>query len=244
MNLQTRKEKLDALNRRLRHKKVMAILLALFTLGVNVFAWFVFSTHTEFEYDGTVTSWDVQLREGEEVVNDFIVAFDMKPGMATFQKEYEIDNSGGVVAKMSYTIDSIKLMGRTVDLTDVSDPVEHLRTFYPFVVDITSDKTVIPIGDTATIDVVVDWDFEDSSAYFALNNIYDFDQNFVYYKKNGSNYETFEAASSNYDANRSTMYLGKDDADTYFGMQCGVYQDSTDLPCLEIKLLLTVEQNS
>ena len=244
MSLETRKETLDLLSRRLRKRKFMAILLALFTLSVNAFAWFVFSTHSDYTYEGKVASWDVELREGGELVNDFIIAVDMKPGMSDFSKNYVVNNLGDVDAKLSYTIDSVKLMGRTVDLTGISDPVNHLKTFYPFVVDINSDKTVILQGQSANFNVEVSWDFEDDTAYYALNNIYDFDETFKYYTKSGSTYNEFAATSANYVSNRANLYLQKDDADTYFGMKCGAYQESTDLPCLEIKFQLTVEQNA
>ena len=46
MDLQARKEKLDLLSSKLKKKKFWAILLALFTLSVNAFAWFVFSKYS------------------------------------------------------------------------------------------------------------------------------------------------------------------------------------------------------
>jgi len=244
MDLQTRKEKLDLLNKHLKKKKFMAILLALFTLGVNAFAWFVFSTHSEFEYDGKVAAWDVELREEGSIVNDFIIAVNMKPGMADFSKNYEINNLGEVDAKLSYEIESMKLMGRDVDLSGVADPVAYLQNFYPFSIEVTSDRQIITPQSTAHFSVVISWDFEDSSAYYQLNDIYDFDSSFIYYKKNGNSYESFPVTSSTYSANRSTLYLEKDDADTYFGMQCGAYQDVTNLSCLELKIVLSVEQNN
>ena len=244
MDLQTRKEKLDLLNSRLKKKKFMAILLALFTLGVNAFAWFVFSTHSEFEYDGQVASWDIELKEGGQLVNDFIITANMKPGMTTVTKNYEINNLGDVDAKLTYSIESLKIMGRDVDLTGISDPVNYLGTFYPFSVSVSSNKSIINPNSTANFSVIISWDFENAASYYALDSIYDFDSSFTYYKKEGSTYTPFEVAASTYGANRSSLYLEKDDADTYFGMKCGTYQDSSGLNCLEVKILLTVEQNN
>ncbi len=244
MDLQTRKEKLDLLNKRLKKKKFMAILLALFTLGVNAFAWFVFSTHSEYEYEGQVASWDIDIKEGGQLVNDFIIAVDMKPGMTDFNKTYEVNNNGDVDAKLTYEIESLKIMGRDVDLTGVADPVAYLSSFYPFSVTISSNKSIINPNSSANFSIDVIWDFEDATSYYALDNIYDFDSSFIYYKKSGSTYTPFEVTSSTYAANRSTLYLEKDDADTYFGMKCGTYQDNSGLKCLEIKILLIVEQNN
>ncbi|MBP5678882.1 MAG: hypothetical protein J6X28_03545 [Bacilli bacterium] len=244
MDLQTRKEKLDALNSRLRRKKFVAILLALFTLGVNAFAWFVFSTHSDYTYDGRVAAWDVEVKEGEQLVNNVIVAVDMKPGMTDFSKTYTINNLGEVTAKVSYAVKSFTILGRTVNMSSISNVDNYLQNYYPFSIQVSTNKTTIAPGESATFNVVVHWDFEDSTAYYQLNDIYDFNETFSYYTKSGSTYNVFNATSENYAANRNSLYLEKDDADTYFGMECGTYQDTTHLTCLELKLVLTVEQNS
>ena len=244
MSLETRKEKLDFLQKRMKKKKIMALLLALFTLGVNAFAWFVFSTHAEFTYEGQVTSWDVELQEGEHAVNNFIIAVDMEPGMTDFEKEYVVNNYGGVNARLTYEVTSLSILGTTVDLTGVADPIAYLQTFYPFSIDISSDKTVILSGDEAEFDVVISWDFEDATAYYQMNEVYNFDDSFIYYQKSGNVYTPFAVTSSTYTANRSSLYLEKDDADTYFGMNCGTYQDTTGLSCLELQISLAIEQDN
>ena len=244
MDLQTRKEKLDALQSRLKRKKFIAILLALFTLSVNAFAWFVFSTHSDYTYDGRVAAWDVQVKEGETIVNDVTVAFDMKPGMTDVSKSYTINNLGEVDAKVTYSVKSFTLLGRTVDMSGITDEDDYLQNFYPFSVRVSTDRTVVSPQGSAHFNVVIHWDFEDSTAFYGLNNIYDYDETFSYYTKTGSTYNPFAATAANYEANRSMLYLEKDDADTYFGMKCGTYQDTQGLPCLELVLLLTVEQNS
>ena len=244
MDLQARKEKLDSLHNRLKRKKFIAILLALFTLSVNAFAWFVFSTHSDYTYEGRVVAWDVEIKEGEQLINDVTIAVDMKPGMADFSKHYVVNNLGDVEAKLTYTVKSFTILGRTIDVNSISDINDYLENYYPFSISIAADRTVLPINSSANFDIVVEWDFEDSDAFYKLNNIYDFDPGFVYYTKSGSTYNPFEATSVNYEANRSILYLEKDDADTYFGMKCGEYQDDSGLPCLEMNLLLTVEQNA
>ena len=110
-NLQARKEKLDALNSRLRKKKFMAILLAVFSLGVNAFAWFVFTTRATVKVDGKVASWDVSLRdENDQMVNSVEINVDMEPGMLEVSKRYEVDNHGEVAVDMTYTVDSLTIM--------------------------------------------------------------------------------------------------------------------------------------
>lgn len=244
MDLQARKEKLDALQNRLKRKKFVAILLALFTLSVNAFAWFVFSTHSEYTYEGRVAAWDVQVKEGEQLVNDVTVAVDMKPGMSDFSKNYVVNNLGDVEAKLTYSVKSFTILGRTVDVSNIVNVDQYLQEFYPFAITVSADRNILPSNTSANFGVTVHWGFEDNTAFYGLNNIYDFDEGFTYYTKSGSTYSPFNATASNYAENRSSLYLEKDDADTYFGMACGDYQKTQSLPCLEINLLLTVEQNS
>ena len=243
-NLQARKEKLDALNSRLRKKKFMAILLAVFSLGVNAFAWFVFTTRATVKVDGKVASWDVSLRdENDQMVNSVEINVDMEPGMLEVSKRYEVDNHGEVAVDMTYTVDSLTIMGRDVDLTGITDVETYLKTYYPFTIDLSMDKTVIPIDDTGKFFVKVNWDFETANKYFALNSIYDYTDGFLYYTKTGSAYNLFEATAENYAANRDTLFLEKDDADTYFGMKCGEYQNSTNESCLKLNITVLIEQH-
>ena len=245
MDLQTRKEKIDLLQRKMKKKKVWAILLALFTLGVNAFAWFVFTKYAQYDFSGNVASWDVEFRDENDVlVEDMLVSVNMKPGMDTFTTSYDVNNLGDVKADFSYDITSFSILGRTVDLTGVDDVETYLSSFYPFSIDFAATKSVISQGETSTFTVTVDWDFEDNTAYYGLNEIYDYNSTFNYYKKSGSSYTVFNATSENYASNRSTLFLEKDDADTYFGMQCGAYQDESGLDCIEIKLVLKAEQSS
>lgn len=245
MDLQTRKEKLDALNKRLKHKKIMAILLAVFSLGINAFAWFVFTTRAEVKVNGKVASWDVQLRdEDDQLVNSVVINVDMEPGMLEVSKRYEVDNRGEVSVDLTYEVESMTLMGRDVDLTGIADVNNYLKTYYPFSIDLSTDKTIIPSDDTGKFFVKVNWEFERANTYFSLNNIYDYTDGFTYYKKSGSTYTAFETTSENYAANRDTLYLEKDDADTYFGMQCGSYQNATNESCLVLTVKVLVEQHS
>ena len=245
MDLQARKEKLDLLSSKLKKKKFWAILLALFTLSVNAFAWFVFSKYSEYQFTGSVAAWDVEMRdENQQLVNNIIVSVNMKPGMSTFTKTYEIKNLGGVDAKFTYELQSLKILGRNINVYGIQNPDTYLTTFYPFSIDLSSDKSIITAGDKATFSTVVDWDFEEANKFFALNNVYDYNPTFKYYKLVNDEYTEFAVSDTNYNANRDSMFIEKDDADTYFGMMCGDYQKSSGLDCIEMEILLKVEQNN
>ncbi len=245
MDLQTRKEKLDLLSKRFKKKKFWAILLALFTLSVNAFAWFVFSKYSEYQFTGSVAAWDVEMRdENQQLVNNIIVTVNMKPGMQTFTKTYDINNLGGVDAKFTYELQSLKILGRDINVYGIQNQNTYLTTFYPFSINLASNKSVIQGGDSATFTTTVNWSFEEANKYFALNNIYDYNPTFKYYKLVNDEYTEFAVSDTNYIANRDSLFLEKDDADTYFGMMCGEYQDTNNLDCIEMKVLLKVEQNN
>ena len=61
---------------------------SLFTLGVNIFAWFVFTTNASVGLDATVASWDVEFRDDQDqaMQNFTISVTKMKPGMPDFTK--------------------------------------------------------------------------------------------------------------------------------------------------------------
>lgn len=241
--LQTRKEKLERINRKLKRKKYTAILLALFTLGVNAFAWFVFSTQVGAEVHGSVASWDIELtNSNNQLVNNVLIEVNMKPGMPDFSQTYQIHNQGEVDATFTYEVDSLSILGRNITLTGINDLDDYLENYYPFSITISSNKSVIPSLDTANFTVTVEWDFEDSTKYHALNNVYDFDPGFTYYQLSNGNYVEFNATSSNYLTNRSSLFLQRDDADTYFGSNCKTYEDTSNAACLQIGITLAVQQ--
>ena len=63
MKKQITREQLESLRKSLNKRKYFSILLALFTLGVNIFAWFAFSANAGLELDANVAAWDVEFKD-------------------------------------------------------------------------------------------------------------------------------------------------------------------------------------
>ena len=243
--LRTRKEKLERLNRKLKRKKFTAILFALFTLGLNAFAWFVFSTQVGFEVHGNIVSWDIQLRDEEnELVNDVVLNVEMVPGMTDFSKTYRVNNLGDVDAIFTYDISFIRILGRDIDISSINDPYDYLENYYPFSITVSSEDDEISSMDSSDFTVLVHWDYEDSTEYHALNEAYDYDAGFQYYTHDNSGYHPATITSSTYLANRSSLFLERDDADTYFGMMCKDYENTNNEACLQIGITLKVVQEN
>ena len=104
MKEKTNEEKIAALKKALLKRKYISIFLALFTLGVNIFAWFVFTTSATVGLDVTVASWDVEFRDDQQqqMQNFVINVTKMKPGMTDFSKSIYIYNRSDVQADFIY----------------------------------------------------------------------------------------------------------------------------------------------
>ena len=245
MNLQKRKQLLDSVQRKYKKKKYFVLLMALFTLSVNAFAWFAFTTQTGVEIKGEVAAWDIQFLDDthEEVHDAIVVVSNMRPGMPDFEKTYIINNQSDVPAKLSYEVLSVSILGREVDLTNISDKDVYLNTNYPFSIQVEQEKINIPSKSSSNFQVQVTWSFESATPiYYKLNNVYDYDEYFTYYSKVENTYQETQISDETYTTNRDSLYLDKDDADTYFGMECKTYETTTGYPCLDINLRLHVEQ--
>ena len=241
------REKIEALNKRLKKKKYVSILLAFFTLGVNIFAWFAFSANVGLELDATVASWDVEFRDENEVLSKDVEVevSKMKPGMDDFVKTITVETKSDVESSFSYEVTSFSLLGHTIDLTTKSDVTTYLKEFYPFSVRLIPSKVTLTKDDSITFDVSVIWPYEVTpTPYFAQDEVYSFNDSFIYYQQSSGSYSETEVTSSTYDSLKSSTYLEKDDADSYFGIECHKYEENSGKACLVLKLRMLVEQKN
>jgi len=243
--MRNRKEKIDSLHRYFKRKKYLSILLALFTLGVNIFAWFAFSANAGLELDGTVASWNVEFKDSDEVITRDIVVevTNMKPGMPDFNKSIEIESKSDVTANFSYQVLAYSLLGRTVNIHNKGNIITYLRDFYPFSIRLSSDKQVLNYHDIATFSLDVVWPYDsETPLYYGQDEVYDYNQTFYYFTKSGNTYTPSTVTDANYSSLKSNLYLEKDDADSYFGMMCDEYEKTSGAPCLILNVRLLVEQ--
>ena len=247
MELQKRKEILDSLNIKLKRKKYFAMLLALFTLGVNIFAWFVFSTSVNLQLNASVSSWDVTFNDGnDELTKNVIISVtNMRPGMEDFKKTYVINNAGEVGATFSFKITSIELLGKTIDLTKNPDAISYFNTYFPFNISFSNTKDFLNYNESLDFSFNLEWGYDSNDKYYSQTNIYEYNPTFDYYKKNSQNSyiidNTIDSVSM-FNNNKSNLFLDKDDADTYFGMKCKDYESSSGMACLKINIKLIAEQ--
>ena len=246
MKEQTDSEKIASLRNRLKRKKYISILLALFTLGVNIFAWFAFSNNASLTLEGTVAAWDVEFKDPDTHTtyqNTTIALTKMKPGMTDVSKTIVVENHSDVNVNFQVTIEEFSILGQSIDFTNIADPMDYINTEFPFSVEVTTSSPTL--GPNSSVDVVttVSWPFETANRYFAQTDLYNYDAGFIYYKKNGTDYNVFPVPNAaTYATEKDDLYLEKDDADSYFGMQCHTYEDDSGEPCLYVVIRLIASQ--
>ena len=239
------KEKINSLNSSVRKRLYLSILLALFTLGVNIFAWFAFSAEAGLEVDATVASWDVEFKEHDQILSrDILVELSMKPGMPDYNKTIEVESKSDVQSSFRYEIDSFTLGGQSVDLTNKGDIYDYLEDFYPFSIRMAASKNTLSLNDNVEFTLDIVWPYESATPiYYGQDEVYSYNNTFNYFTKSGSTYSAASIANvSAYNSQKSSLYLEKDDADSYFGMMCDDYEETTGKACLVLEMRLIVEQ--
>lgn len=245
MEEQKEKKKLISINKKIIRKKYISIFLALFTLGVNIFAWFAFSANAGLELDATVAAWDIEFKENGQAVNNLVIEVTkMKPGMDDFVKTIVVNNNSDVDAEFDYEIVSAKLLGQTIPIASQSQIFNYLNSNYPFSVFFVTTDHIVSHNNVLTFDINATWDYESiTPTYYKLDNVYNYDSSLTYFKKVGNSYNQFTPASeSDYLTERSSLYLEKDEADSYFGERCHQYESANSEACLVLEIKLVAVQ--
>ena len=239
----------NALQKQRKRLKRRSIFLALFVLGVNAYAWFVFISSASVNVKANVISWDVNfLDENSEVKDLQILTSDLYPGMDTYTKTIKIKNNSDLRAKFEANIDSISVLGEEVSNSSntYEEKVDYLKNTYPFIVNITYPKDILDKNDSMDLVITIDWPYEKTDdlarEYYKLTNQYKYDDSVIYYKLVNNSYVDAGITSANFNSNKLNLYLEKDDADSYLGYSCKNYKDSTSQSCFKFHLVLTVTQ--
>ncbi len=239
----------NSLQKQRERIKRRSVFLALFVLGVNAYAWFVFISSANVNVSANVVSWDVNFLDENSDVKDLeIITTDLYPGMDTFTKTITIRNKSDLKAKFDADITSIKILGSEVSNSDetYSEKVTYLENTYPFIVNITYPKNILDENDSMDFVITIDWPYEKTDdlarEYYKLTNQYSYDSSVIYYRLNNNNYVDAGITSDTFSANKLNLYLEKDDADSYLGYSCKNYKENSGDSCLKFNLKLTVTQ--
>ena len=225
--------------------KFRALMLLLFLLGVNTFAWFIYISKVSVDLTASVVSWDITFMDENTVIENAVVAVtDMKPGMPDFSKEFRIINRSGLNASFDYTINKITIFGdeyQTSSTLTSDDLVEMLTEETPFTFSFLSSSGVIDDHSTETFEIGVTWPYESSNTYVKVNSLYEYNDHFDYYLANGSK---ANVTASNYNSMMDSIYLTADDADTYWGEKSAEFIANGGTTSIIVDMTLEVRQAS
>ena len=222
---------------------IRSVLMLGFLLVFNVFAWFIYISKVNTEMDIHAVSWDVVFSEGGTAVKDVTIALDVYPGMEQYSHSISVNNASETAANLFFDTKSVTLFGEellTSSMTEIQKQ-SLLSNDLPLSIEYTFTRTVVNQASTSSFTVYVNWPYENTN-YYKIPSVFPYSSDLTYYIKNGSNYYVQEVTSATYDTLKSSLYLEKDEIDSYIGEKCGVYQNTYNKSCLVIKGELVAEQ--
>lgn len=148
--------------------KLRNLIILVFLLAFNTYAWFIYTTKVSLDLTAHVSAWDVEFvsKEGGITSNMLIEVERVCPGMDNFEKIIEVNNRGEVGATLSYEIESLKIMGNTLEVSETSgltseDIENKMKTEYPFKINIEKDDEGLVSGTgNGSFRITVEWPFE------------------------------------------------------------------------------------
>ncbi len=153
------------INTILKSLNLKTLILLVVLLAFNSYAWFIFATKVNTNFDVHVSSWNINFKMGEEDVSTNITFTVEKayPGMETYEKNLSIKNSGEITAKLDYSIKKVRILNKTYEVgVDEGVTSESLKsmieTDFPFKITITtSSDTVSAQNGEATFKISLAW---------------------------------------------------------------------------------------
>ena len=233
-----------------RIKKRMGVrtfLLVLFLFGVNVFAWFVYISEAQVQTDANVAAWDLNFYDGTSLVKYIHLTPEIYPGMQDVEKTVTITNASDVGATVTYTPKDIYFAGQKLfaDESNTAQIIASLQNDYPFKVQFSSSKIDLDHIDNADFTVRIVWPFEEANKYYKVIRILPFTEDYDYYTLSGGTYTKATVTASNYASLVNSLYMEKDDIDSYIGEYCGTYEKNNSDTCFNFTVSLkAIQKNS
>lgn len=224
---------------------IRSVLMLGFLLVFNVFAWFIYISKVNTEMDIHALSWDVVFSEGGTAVKDVTIALDVYPGMEQYVHTISVTNSGETAANLTFDTKSVTLFGQELLTSGMTEAQKQdfLTNQLPLIISYTFGNTVVNQSSNSSFSITVNWPYENTN-YYKVPSVFNYDSDLTYYTKSGSTYNEATVTSSTYNSLKNSLYLEKDEIDSYIGEKCGEYQTSTSQSCLILKGELVAEQSN
>lgn len=209
----------------------ISLLFVLLGVSINAFAWLSSNNTATVDTEANVSSWIVRFTDSNDTeVKEAEYDLWMLPGMPDDEYVIHASNEGTTDATVTVQVTELKILGNEIDLTQA-----NVLDKFPFTFELPAGEITLGAGDNTDFTSTVTWTYEEDK-YFKADDYYGYQEDFVYYTKNGSNYEETEVTAATYDSLKANLYVYKDDIDTYFGEECGVYQNTNNKACITYKV--------
>lgn len=201
---------------RLKKIKPTRLVILLFFVISNSFAWFIYATKVDNDVSVHVRSWNVMFQAGEHQITESIplIIDSVYPGMEDYVYSIDAYNNSEVSATLSYELLEANIMGTQYMTTigraalgeeanenDItSQELENiLKDSFPFSITISTSNSIIQLGDgKETYSIRVVWPYEQND----------------------------------------------DETDTYWGTRAAYFKESNPtLPSISLKIKIIITQN-
>ncbi len=145
---------------------IISILFTVISFISATLAWFAYSGLVAVKTEVGVRAWYIEFEKNNEVVsNDIVIsANDIHPGMEPISEFITIKNYGDSDARLTYNINSARLLDKEEDYYETSDQVtseyieDTLSHDYPFHINISLSKYYLEQKEgEATFEVSISW---------------------------------------------------------------------------------------
>ena len=211
---------------KIKHKHLKLNILSLFFVAVSLLsitlAWFAYSGFANTATEMDVKAWYIEFeKDSKPVSNEIVLSLnDVYPGMEQVVEKVNINNLGDTDAKISYSIDSARVLDDELKTEGAStlQVEDELSHNYPFNVNISLNKDFVKSkNDTSEFDVSVSWPLDsenDSLDSEWGSKAYDFQKEEETKKKQDPNYETRTSLRIVISLKAEQYVLSNDEVDT------------------------------
>ena len=211
---------------KIKHKHLKLNILSLFFVAVSLLsitlAWFAYSGFANTATEMDVKAWYIEFeKDSKPVSNEIVLSLnDVYPGMEQVVEKVNINNLGDTDAKVSYSIDSARVLDEELKTKDTStvQVEDQLSHNFPFHVNISLNKDFVKSkDDTSEFDVSVSWPLDsenDSLDSEWGSKAYDFQKEEEAKKKQDPNYEMRTSLRIVISLNAEQYVLSNDEVDT------------------------------
>ena len=211
---------------KIKHKHLKLNILSLFFVAVSLLsitlAWFAYSGFANTATEMDVKAWYIEFeKDSKPVSNEIVLSLnDVYPGMEQVVEKVNINNLGDTDAKISYSIDSARVLDEELKTKDTStvQVEDQLSHNFPFHVNISLNKDFVKSkDDTSEFDVSVSWPLDsenDSLDSEWGSKAYDFQKEEEAKKKQDPNYEMRTSLRIVISLKAEQYVLSNDEVDT------------------------------